>query len=122
LLVLKLTRQRRLTHAQEPRVAAALVLAPSLPTMNSASGAEASGAQPLHPRWAAGMPRHDRGVAPRPGLLRDASAIYREAVAHGDRLSQRTLARQLRSQGHRFPNEHLRGIADSIGLTTARAA
>jgi hypothetical protein len=32
------------------------------------------------------------------------------------------LARQLRCHGHRFPNEHLRSIADSIGLTTGRAA
>jgi hypothetical protein len=55
-------------------------------------------------------------------LLRDAGVIYRDAAARGERLSQRTLARQLRSHGHRFPNEHLRGIADSIGLTAARAA
>jgi len=55
-------------------------------------------------------------------LLRDASAIYREAVARGESLSQRTLARQLRSQGHRFPNEYLRRIADSVGITEAKAA
>jgi len=32
------------------------------------------------------------------------------------------LARQLRGHGHRFPNEHLRLIADSIGLTQGQAA
>jgi hypothetical protein len=31
------------------------------------------------------------------------------------------LARQLRSHGHRFPSEHLRCIADSIGLTAGKA-
>jgi hypothetical protein len=59
---------------------------------------------------------------PRPGLLRDASAIYRDAAARGERLSQRTLARQLRGHGHRFPNQHLRLIADSIGLTANSVA
>jgi hypothetical protein len=32
------------------------------------------------------------------------------------------LARQLRGHGHRFPNEHLRLIADRIGLNASRAA
>jgi hypothetical protein len=32
------------------------------------------------------------------------------------------LARQLRGHGHRFPNEHLRQIAETIGLTAGRAA
>ncbi len=62
------------------------------------------------------------GLGPDPGLLHDASAIYQDAAARGERLSQRTLARQLRGHGHRFPNEHLRQIADSIGLTTGQAA
>lgn len=60
--------------------------------------------------------------APPPGLLRDADAIYRRAAAQGERLSQRSLARQLRGHGHRFPNDHLRLIAESIGLPVGRAA
>jgi hypothetical protein len=55
-------------------------------------------------------------------LLRDARAIYQDAAARGERLSQRTLARQLRGHGHRFPNEHLRLIATSIGLAAGKAA
>jgi hypothetical protein len=122
LLVLKMTRQRGLVRAVEPRVTTALVLAPPLKATDMAAGADAGGGPPAHLRWAGGPVRHRADARPGPGLLRDASAIYREAAARGERLSQRTLARQLRSQGHRFPNEHLRGIADSIGLTTARAA
>ena len=64
----------------------------------------------------------DGGMEPDPGLLGAASAIYQDAAARGERLSQRMLARQLRGHGHRFPNEHLRQIADSIGLTTGQAA
>jgi hypothetical protein len=62
------------------------------------------------------------GAGPEPALLHAASAIYRDAAARGERLSQRMLARQLRGNGHRFPNEHLRLIADSIGLTHGQAA
>jgi len=68
------------------------------------------------------MSWHRNGTRPGPVLLRDASAIYQDAAARGQQLSQRMLARQLRSHGHRFPNEHLRCIADSIGLTTGKAA
>jgi hypothetical protein len=119
LLVLKMTRQRRFT---EPRVATALVLAPPPTATGFAAGGAASGEPSEDLRWPGEVTRHRPGTRPGPGLLRDASAIYTEAAARGERLSQRTLARQLRSHGHRFPNEHLRGIADSIGLTAARAA
>jgi hypothetical protein len=122
LLVLKMTRQRRLGRAEEPRVATALVLAPPPATTGLAADGSASSGPSLDLRWAGDVTGHRPGTMPGPGLLRDASAIYQDAAARGDRLSQRTLARQLRSHGHRFPNEHLRGIADSIGLTTARAA
>jgi hypothetical protein len=64
--------------------------------------------------------RYRNGPGPRPGVLHDASAIYRDAAARGERLSQRMLARQLRRHGHRFPNEHLRLIADSIGLSASK--
>jgi hypothetical protein len=123
LLVLKMTRQRRFARSEEPRVATALVLAPPLTATDLAAGADTCGGPPAHLRWVSDAPRHrSSGPGPRPGLLRDASVIYREARARGERLSQRTLARQLRSQGHRFPNEYLRSIADSIGLTETRAA
>jgi hypothetical protein len=56
------------------------------------------------------------------GLLREASRIYQAAAANGDRISQRALARQLRQGGHRFSNEHLHGIAATIGMTTQKAA
>jgi hypothetical protein len=121
LLVLKMIRQRRLTRAEEPHVATALMLAPPPMATDADADSDATGG-PVHPWWASDETRHRSNPMPRPGLLRDASAIYRAAAARGERLSQRTLARQLRSQGHRFPNERLRGIADSIGLTEASAA
>ena len=62
------------------------------------------------------------GIETDPGLLDAASAIYEDAATRGEHLSQRMLARQLRSRGRRFPNEHLRQIADSIGLLTGQAA
>jgi hypothetical protein len=55
-------------------------------------------------------------------LLQDAHAICQDAAARGVRLSQRALARQLRSSGHRFPNQDLHHIAEAIGLTTSNAA
>ncbi len=55
-------------------------------------------------------------------LLDAAIAIYQDAAARGERLSQRALARQLRDNGHRFPNEQLRAIAESIGLPASKAA
>ena len=39
-------------------------------------------------------------MEPDPGLLDAASAIYQDAAARGERLSQRMLARQLRGHGH----------------------
>jgi hypothetical protein len=123
LLVLKMTRQRRLGRAPEPRVATALVLAPPLGrTTDGSADARTNGGPAAPVRWPDYM-RTDRSrVGPHPGLLRDATAIYQDAAARGERLSQRTLARQLRGHGHRFPNEHLRWIADTIGLTANRAA
>ena len=73
---------------------------------------EANGAAP---RFADASPAAD----PDAGVLRDARAIYQTAAASGERLSQRTLARRLRGHGHRFPNQHLRGIALAIGLDPA---
>jgi len=122
LLVLKMTRKRAYGRAQEPRITTALVLAPPPTDADMAMRPPASPGPGAHLRWAGEVTRHRNGTRPGPGLLRDASAIYRDAAARGTRLSQRALARQLRSQGHRFPNEHLRLIADSIGLTAGKAA
>jgi hypothetical protein len=121
LLVVKMTRQRRPARPEEPRIVPALVLAPppDAGLVTRSPGGPGPGA---HLDWAAEMTRDRNGTRPGPGLLRDASAIYRDAAARGERLSQRMLARQLRSHGHRFPNEHLRCIADTIGLTAGKAA
>jgi hypothetical protein len=71
-----------------------------------------------------GRPEHGErdGAGPNRGLLQDATAIYQHATACGERLSQRALARQLRLRGHRFPNDHLHQIAQSVGLAPGRAA
>jgi hypothetical protein len=52
----------------------------------------------------------------------EANLICQAAAANGERISQRALARQLRVHGHRFSNEHLHGIAATIGLTGEKAA
>jgi hypothetical protein len=64
------------------------------------------------------------GAGGRPDLLllRAAAVMCQDAAARGERLSQRALARQLRQHGHRFPNQHLRLIATSIGLAHGNAA
>jgi hypothetical protein len=62
----------------------------------------------------AGEPNAGTGAGT--GLLEDANRIYQTAAAHGQPLSQRALARQLRGRGHRFPNQQLRAIAAAIGL------
>ena len=71
------------------------------------------------------MPSGRAGAAdtgPDPRLLRDATLILQNASARGQRLSQRTLARELRGHGHHFPNDHLRQIAETIGLARNVAA
>ena len=106
LLVLKMTRQQ----AGRPRPAATpLMLAPppgpAVVLVRPAS--DASGAPDARPD---------------PRLLRDATLILQNAAARGQRLSQRTLARELRGHGHHFPNDHLRQIAETIGLARHAAA
>jgi hypothetical protein len=56
---------------------------------------------------------------PDPRLLEQAGVIYRSAAQRGERLSQRALARRLRRDGHRFPNQQLHPIAVAIGLKPA---
>jgi hypothetical protein len=122
LLVLKMTRQRTHASTQEPRTVPALMLAPPPTITDATPSPETNGNTTTYLRWPGEPLRHRNPSGPRPGVLRDASTIYRDAAARGERLSQRTLARQLRGHGHRFPNEHLRLIADRIGLTANRAA
>jgi hypothetical protein len=122
LLVLKMTRLGVHASVPEPRIVPALVLAPPPRPSNMATGTQPSGSPATDARWAGEVVPHRSSHGPRPGVLRDARAIYRNAAARGERLSQRTLARQLRGHGHRFPNDHLRLIADSIGLTASKAA
>ena len=122
LLVLKMTRQRTYIAAPEPRLGHGPGPRPAASIRQHRYRAQpgASPAADLHPSGE--VIRYRTGPGPRPGLLRDADTIYRDAAARGERLSQRTLARQLRRHGHRFPNEHLRLIADSIGLNASKAA
>ena len=121
LLVLKMTRQRSHIAAPEPHLATTLVLAPPPAPRNVAAEAQPASPAP-HPHASHEVIQYRIGRGPGPGLLRDAGTIYRDAAVRGERLSQRTLARQLRRAGHRFPNEHLRLIADSIGLNASKAA
>jgi len=124
LLVLKMTRQHAnvRTHGASPGLALALAASTAIADRfpRSATGGPAG----LQVRPAADTAGHsgrsDRG--PDPELLRDASAIYQDAAERGEQLSQRTLARQLRGHGDRFPNDHLRQIAESIGLGMGQAA
>jgi hypothetical protein len=105
LLVVKMTRP--LTAQRRP--AATLMLAPPAATV-----------LPMRP--VPGTVAPAAGAGPDPRLLRDASLIFQNASARGQRLSQRTLARELRGHGHHFPNDHLHQIAETIGLAHQRAA
>ena len=105
LLVVKMTRQ----CAGGQRPAVRLMLAPPpAATVPSVRLAPASAA-PV-------------SAGPDPRLLRDATLIAQNAYARGQRLSQRTLARELRGHGHHFPNDHMRQIAETIGLARHAAA
>jgi hypothetical protein len=121
LLVLKMTRQQANAPALGTAPTAALALAehPVVGPEWSAWDTQVSG--PVR-ELGADLADSGGGIEAAPGLLDAASAIYQDAAARGERLSQRMLARQLRGHGHRFPNEHLRKIADSIGLTQGQAA
>ena len=120
LLVLKMTRQRADGRTQGASAGAALVLA-RLPATDGVFARTAPGGTNVPQAGSSHEPAGHR-AEPDGGLLRDASALYRDAAARGERLSQRMLARQLRKHGHRFPNEHLRQIAESVGLNAGQAA
>jgi hypothetical protein len=104
LLVVKMTRQRPVPA----RPAGRLMLAPP-------PAATVLAVRPV-PRSA------PSAAGPDARLLRDARLIFHNASARGQRLSQRTLARELRGHGHHFPNDHLRHIAETIGLARNAAA
>ena len=121
LLVLKMTRERSGDQAHEAHPPAALVLAPrpgSACLAPRSDGGSLQAAQANVPHDLCGW----AGDGLEPVLLDAASAIYRDAAARGERLSQRALARKLRDHGHRFPNGQLRLIAVSIGLPAGKAA
>jgi hypothetical protein len=122
LLVLKMTRQQANATTRASTPTAALALAPAPVSADRFPGAAADSAHLRRPGDDLDMPGDGADTGPEPRLLNAASLIYQDAAARGERLSQRMLARQLRGNGHRFPNEHLRLIADSIGLTTGQAA
>jgi len=119
LLVLKMTRQQSAASAGQMRAGAAGQTIPrTMGVVPPEGGTEVAG-------WARGSqtgPAADEYGVPELRLLRAASTICQDAATRGERLSQRALARQLRAGGHRFPNEHLRLIAQDIGLAAGRAA
>jgi hypothetical protein len=109
LLVVKMIRQRTAAQPRHPGLPAALVLAaPPAPAVVPVRPPEDGGAED--------------SARPDPRVLREARAIFHNASARGERLSQRGLARALRGQGHHFPNGQLREIAESIGLGCHAAA
>jgi len=122
LLVLKMTRQRASSRPQGSDANATLMLAARAPGTSASSARSVPAVM-----WSTAPddpPGHGEcdGAAANPGLLRDAIVIYQHAAVRGERLSQRALARQLRLRGHRFPNDHLHRIAQSVWLAAGRAA
>ncbi|MGH3401312.1 MAG: hypothetical protein ACRDRJ_02165 [Streptosporangiaceae bacterium] len=122
LLVLKMTRRQGVAKSTAEAARPALVLATGPVTADV----------PGHLAAAAGVAEQSGPVAPRQeppgwpsvraGLLSDASAIRAAAATRGEWLSQRSLARQLRERGHRFPNDQVHQIAEATQLAAARAA
>lgn len=107
LLVVKMTRQYTAAQSHHPGLPAVLALA----------------APPAPAAKRMGQPEDVSGpglAGPDPRILRDARVLARNASARGERLSHRGLARALRDQGHHFPNDQLRQIAESIELGSAR--
>ena len=123
LLVLKMTRQKAGRRAAEPAPRPVLMLAPHQVNEPAPAPSEHSAPVVVHLDGPGQTPGAARpGVRPDPVVMKNATVIAQRAAARGERLSQRGLARQLRLQGHHFPNDHLRLIALSIGLPSRRAA
>jgi hypothetical protein len=123
LLVLKMTR-RQLTDDTAVPVFPPLVLARRLPAAGPVAGPSTGAGDDGNLTGTGGAAGPDPGdlITDAGILLQDAREICQAAAARGQRLSQRALARQLRSTGHRFPNQDLHHIAEAIGLTTSTAA
>ena len=123
LLVLKMTRKYASDPAQGKAAALTLDLAgPAVSNGPEASSAALGTGNGIARQLYSTDRCADGSTLPADRLLQAANAIYLDAARRGERLSQRMLARQLRSHGHRFPNEQLRQIANCAGLTTRRAA
>jgi hypothetical protein len=116
LLVLKMTRHHTTAPTEILASRSALMLAVEPAATDPA---ESPGTSPS--ASPASTTLHSPGDAAA-DMMRDATAICQDAAARGERLSQRALARRLRDRGHRFPNDQLRLIAASTGLTPNRAA
>jgi hypothetical protein len=125
LLVLKMTRQRSRGDSAQFRAGRnSPALVATISQQRPSGVSRRNAAEPAAASNGDSPPDNGtgRGRLGQHRLLHDARLIYQTASASGERLSQRTLARQLRVHGHRFSNEHLRGIAASIGLTADKAA
>jgi hypothetical protein len=116
LLVVKMTRQRANTTPRPHGARATLALAAPSVITDAVPRPASSGAAFVRMHAGDGMTGRSDARGPDARLLRDASAIFQNASVRGQRLSQRSLARQLRKNGHHFPNDHLRLIAHTIGL------
>jgi hypothetical protein len=127
LLVLRMNRQRT-TGASSAAAAPFLHLVPA--NAEGANGCHATAADAMGASGSAAVQDQSAALVaggdgagdapietgPDPGLLEQAGVIYRSAAERGERLSQRALARRLRRDGHRFPNQQLHPIAVAIGL------
>jgi hypothetical protein len=114
LLVLKMTRHQSGHNGETTITPAGLILASRLLTPDPLScGPDHAGTVS-----ALRVPGSDRRDGHQ--LLKDANEILQVARARGDKMSQRSLAAQLRNRGHRFSNAQLRGIAGAIGLVPDR--
>jgi hypothetical protein len=130
LLVLRMNRQRT-AHGAPAGAATGLHLVPSAALSSGGQHAAAAGSvgvpgsaavQDQSAALVAGGERSGAApneTCPDPRLLEQAGVIYRSAAQQGEQLSQRALARRLRRDGHRFPNQHLHPIAVAIGLEPA---
>jgi hypothetical protein len=128
LLVLRMNRQHASAHpdpgAIDPRRLVPAMsedgngLQPALTSWSPGSGVAANHDQAQQPRADDVIDGCSNGLAisDESALLKEAALICQTAAAHGERLTQRALARTLRGRGHRFPNQSLRNIALTVGL------
>lgn len=122
LLVLKMTRQPSPVCISAARIAPAHVLAPAGSLADVGRWLRRGDRPAWHASRRPDAPASGEGSVPDRAVLRAASVIVQDAAARGERLSQRGLARRLRDDGHRFPNEHLRVISQSAAKTCPDAA